>query len=106
MLDDELIRNNNNNLEEISKTIYILGKIYKDYYYKLFDNILTNSNLEDDEKEKTKNAFEELNNIENHFSNLNQLENSVIDYDFQIFKKKIIEYYNKIKEIILYHVKK
>jgi hypothetical protein len=106
MLDDELIRNNINNLEQISKSIYILSKIYKDYYNNLFDDILKNSNLEDDEKEKTKNAFEDLNNIENHFSHLNELENSVIDYDFLFFKKKIIEYYNKIKEIILYHVKK
>ena len=106
MLDDELIRNNINNLEQISKSIYILSKIYKDYYNNLFDDILKNSNLEDDEKEKTKNAFEDLNNIENHFSNFNELEKSVIDYDFLIFKRKIIEYYNKIKEIILYHVKK
>ena len=106
MVDDELIRDNIINLEQISKSIFILSQIYKEYYKNLFEEILKNSSLEDFEKEKIKNSFEDLNNFQTNFSNSSEFENSFIDYNFSIFRTKIKEYSSKIKEVIINHIKK
>ena len=81
--------------EHITKILYILIPIYKEFYHKMYHDILDNSKLNEIEKGKIEDKFMELGDIYTTYSQLN--------YNYDSFKRNLEVFISLIKEVIVAH---
>ena len=97
IFNDEIICNN---LDNYSKLIFILSKIYDNFFLETYCNIIRNFNTLNEDDNKFRNYYEDLINTNNNLNVYMNEDVSLLDSNYEIFNYNLKFFHENIKDLV------